>query len=368
MLPAENWPAFYVQVKEGLGSRAYLVLVDADGRQVVNTFVPYGEAPELTGDPARCNGCGRDPRPVISDLFTSLVAQAAGLQHLDPGPARRRLRYVMSLGLLPEDLRGCCRARACRPIGRPRSGTGKGIIMARTHEQARLLGTAVPHHLKQLKPEEVVRTTNINGEEALIAVGRGHWSNWTVDVSFPAALVDRQLRNSLLFWGATLLLVGGLVVGLAFLFGRALTRPLAAATAAAGALGRGETLAIRASGVREVNAVGEALVRARHDIEQGSAALRRSEEQLVLLTETAQFGAHEYDVPHDRALRSPQFLQDPRRRCGRCRGHVRNGVGFRPSRRPQFDPAAQAANPGERRATTTSSNTASAAATGRYAG
>ena len=53
-----------------------------------------------------------------------------------------------------------------------------------------------------------MRTTNIDGQEALIAVARGHWSNWTIDVSFPAALVDRQLRDSLLFWGATMLLVG----------------------------------------------------------------------------------------------------------------------------------------------------------------
>ena len=309
LLSAEDWPAFYAQAKQGLGSRAYLVLVAADGRQVVNTYVPYGDAPKLTGDPASLQRMKQDPRPVISDLFTSLVVRQPVYNISIPVMRGNELRYVMSLGLLPEDLRDLLQGQSLPPDWSAAIWDGKGIIMARTHEQARLLGTAVPHHLKQLKPEEVVRTTNINGEEALIAVGRGHWSNWTVDVSFPAALVDRQLRDSLLFWGATLLLVGGLVVGLAFLFGRALTRPLAAATAAAGALGRGETFAIRASGVREVNAVGEALVRARHDIEQGSAALRRSEEQLRTAAEAAQFGAHEYDVPHDRALRSPQFLK-----------------------------------------------------------
>ncbi|HEX9374121.1 MAG TPA: HWE histidine kinase domain-containing protein, partial [Roseiflexaceae bacterium] len=150
---------------------------------------------------------------------------------------------------------------------------------------------------------------NIDGEEALIAVGRGHWSNWTIDVSFPAALVDRQLNDSLLFWGATLLLVGALVVGLAVLFGRTLTRPLAAATAAAGALGRGEPFTIRDSSIREINAVNDALRRARRDIDEGSAALRDSEEQLRAAAEAAQFGAHEYDVVHDRTRRSRQFLK-----------------------------------------------------------
>ena len=100
----------------------------------------------------------------------------------------------------------------------------------------------------------------------------------------------------------------------------ALTRPLAAATAAAGALGRGEPFTIGNSRVREVNAVNDALRRARRDIEEGSAALRRSEEQLRTAAEAAQFGAHEYDVVHDRTLRSPQFLKILGAERGRCRG------------------------------------------------
>ncbi len=113
----------------------------------------------------------------------------------------------------------------------------------------------------------------------------------------------------MLLWSATILLVGGLVIGLAFLFGRALTAPLAAATVAAGALGRGQAFTIRRSPIREVNAVGQALLRARYDLEQRSAALRRSEEQLRTAADAAQFGAHEYDVARDRSLRSPQFLK-----------------------------------------------------------
>src|SRR5260221_949731 len=104
-------------------------------------------------------------------------------------------------------------------------------------------------------------------------------------------------------------MVAGLVIGLASLSGGELTRPLAAATTAAGALGRGEPFVIHDSRVSEVNAVNDALRRARHDLETGSAALRQSEEQLRTAAEAAQFGAHEYDVARDRTLRSPQFLR-----------------------------------------------------------
>jgi PAS domain S-box-containing protein len=215
----------------------------------------------------------------------------------------------MSLGLLPEELRALLQSQSLPADWTAAIWDAKGIVMARTHDHARLLGTAVPRHLTELPPGQVVRTTNIVGTEALIAVGHGHWSDWAIEVAYPAAFVDRQLRDSLLFWGATLLVVGGLVIGLAFLFGRTLTQPLAAATAAAGALGRGKPFTIQASGIREANAVGEALLRARHDLDQGSAALRRGEEQLRAAAEAAQFGAHEYDVARDLTHRSPQFLE-----------------------------------------------------------
>ncbi len=96
LLVAEDWPAFYAQAKQGLGSRAYLVLVAADGRQVVNTYVPYGEAPKMTGDPASLQRMKQDPRPVISDLFTSLVVRKPVYNISIPVMRGNELRYVMS--------------------------------------------------------------------------------------------------------------------------------------------------------------------------------------------------------------------------------------------------------------------------------
>jgi PAS domain S-box-containing protein len=308
-LRAEDWPAFHKQAKDSLRGRAYIVLADRDGRQIINTFVPYGEEPGTTGDPATLRRMLETRQPAVSDLFTSLVMKRPVYAISIPVLRDNEVRYVMSLGLLPEDLHALLQSQGLPPDWAAAIWDGKGITVARTRDQERLLGTAVPRHLMVLPPGEVVRTTNIEGEEALIAVSRGRWPSWTIDVSYPAALVDRQLRDSLLFWGATLLLVVALVVGLAFLFGRTLTRPLAAATAAASALGRGEPFTIRDSAIREINAVNDALRRARRDLDEGSAALRDSEEQMREAAEAAQFGAHVYDVVNDRSWRSPQFLK-----------------------------------------------------------
>src|SRR6266702_4876446 len=47
----EDWPVFYEQAQAGLQGRAYIVLLDSAGRQLVNTYVRYGEQPAMTGDP-----------------------------------------------------------------------------------------------------------------------------------------------------------------------------------------------------------------------------------------------------------------------------------------------------------------------------
>jgi PAS domain S-box-containing protein len=308
-LAEEDWLGFHSQAGEALRGRAYLVLVDSEGRQIVNTFVPHGEAPKITGDPETLHKMRETPRPIVSDLFTSLVVRQPVYNVSIPVLHDNELRYVMSLGLMPEDLRALLRSQGLPDKWSAAIWDSRGIGMASTRDHARLLGTAAPPRLTELPAGAVVRTRSVDGEEVLTAVGRGRWSDWTIAVAYPAALVDRQLIDSLLFWGATILLIGGLVIGLAFLFGRALTQPLANVTAAAGALGRGEPFTIRDSAIREVNAVSDALRRARRDLDQGSAALRDSEERLRNAAEAAQFGAHEYDVAHNRTRRSPQFLK-----------------------------------------------------------
>src|SRR5690349_6023839 len=69
----QDWIGLYAQAKTSLATKGYLVLIDADGRQLVNTFVPYGQAPAVTGDPATLELMRRTQQPVISDLFVSLV-------------------------------------------------------------------------------------------------------------------------------------------------------------------------------------------------------------------------------------------------------------------------------------------------------
>ncbi len=59
----------------GFAGRAYLVFVDSTGRQIVNTYVAYGEEPAFTGDPETVKRMVASKGPVVSDLFVSLVVK-----------------------------------------------------------------------------------------------------------------------------------------------------------------------------------------------------------------------------------------------------------------------------------------------------
>jgi len=308
-LQAEDWRTFYDQAKTGLQGKGYLVVVDTDGRQLLNTYVPYGELPAVTGDPETLRRMRETGRPVVSDLFTSLVAKQPVYNISIPIMRSGELRFVMSIGLLPRDLRAILEGQSLEPHWVTAIWDAKGVILATSRDQGRLVGTAVIPELRTLPIGQIARVKNVDGEDAFVAVGKGEWSEWRIAVAYPAALIDAQAKNSLLLWGATILFVAGLVVVFAWLFGRDLAGPLRAATAAAAALGRGERVAIRNSRIIEVNAVNTALVRAQREVEESSAALRRSEEQLRTAAEAAEFGAHEYDVATDRTRRSPQFLR-----------------------------------------------------------
>ena len=325
----------------------------------------------MTGDPDVAAKDAADGAPRGLRSLHQPGGEAAGLQHLDPRLRGNEVRFVMSLGLAA---RGSARPAAePEPAGRL---VGRHLGQQGRHHGAPARPGAAGGHggsaacSPQLPPGKVVRTRNIDGDEVLSrrrprpVVRLDHRSG------LPGSVGRQAAADSLLFWGATILLVGGLVIGLAFLFGRSARRGRWRGHNGCGRrawdAASHSSSAIRA--IREINAVNDALRRARHDIDEGSAALRDSEEQLRTAAEAAQFGAHEYDVVHDRTLRSPQFLKILGADEADADGDVRGRPRLRPSRRPRVDPPAQAADPAAERKASTSSSTASAAATGRCAG
>jgi PAS domain S-box-containing protein len=308
-LAAEDWPTFHAQAKTSLQGKPYLVLIDSAGRQIINTYLPYGQAPPRTGDPEILQAVLRTKAPVVSDLFMSQVANVPIYSVAIPILHGEEVRYVMGLGLQPDTLQELLDTPNLQAEFQATIWDSKGNVVAASRERRGLIGKAVPPEFRSHPDYAVFEATDLDGKPVLVTVGRIRHAGWGVAVTFQAAVVEQQIRNSLWLWGGTAASVGIFVVLLALLFGRQITRPLAAATAAAQALGRSEPFDIRDSHLSEANAVIAALRQARHDLEVSSSALRESEEQLRAAAEAAQFGAHQYDVASDLSQRSAQFRQ-----------------------------------------------------------
>ena len=306
-LTAEDWPDFYGQAKASLETTGYLVLLDVENRQIFNTYVPYGQAPALSSNPEVGEEMKRTRQPIVSDLFMSISAKQFVYSISIPIIRDGQLRYVLSLGLLPANLSALIESQKVQANWTMTIIDRKGVVMARAGDHGRRVGTRANPERLDRHPGQIFSGRTIDNRPVLFVTGKSALSGWTISVSYPAELVEREVQRSLLIWGSTITIVAAVIVILGLAFGSGFTHPLAAATAAAQALGRGQPISVRDSRLREANAVNHALMEAQVELHRRQAALRESEAQLRSAAEAAQFGAHQYDVVNDRAIRSPQF-------------------------------------------------------------
>jgi two-component sensor histidine kinase len=253
-LAREDWPAFYSRAKAGLQGRAYLVLTDARGHQLVNTYVPYGKQPAMTGDPETLSRIARSKAPVVSNLFVSLVARQPVFNVSIPILENGRVRYVMSLGLLPKDLVGLLASQNLGPEWVTTVWDAHGIIMARSRQSAQYVGTRLPSNLREHRRPMIVRTTNLDGADVLHAAARSKLSGWGVGVNIPYSLITTHMRHSMLLWSIAAVIAMAVALILGLFFARQITASLSIASIAAAAFGRGESFPIMGSRLKEADA------------------------------------------------------------------------------------------------------------------
>ncbi|MBO1076001.1 PAS domain S-box protein [Roseomonas marmotae] len=251
------------------GSR--IRLTDAAGRVLVDTSQPYREALPQENVPA-------DPRrreTLLSDTLSGVLAperpdaphQVALTLEVPRGPGQEPL--FLSIGTDPLRLWLGSLQRAALPPGWVALiADAEGRIIAREPYDASALG-------RQLPAESAVRQALASGRyfgwsrarardgrDLYTAWHRVGTSPWLVLVGLPAAMPDGVLFRAL---APVLVLGGGLLLlftlGLTFWADRRIASPLARMGRLAAAYGQGAPLpGLRRSGVREIDAVGEALV------------------------------------------------------------------------------------------------------------
>lgn len=211
--------------------------------------------------------------PVVSDLFVSLVVKEPVYNISIPVLRDGSVRYVMSLGLLPKDLAGTLKAVNLNPSWTTTIWDRNNVVLARSRDHDRFLGTKLPNTLRdrQVAPQAILKTTNLDGEQVLLAVTTSKLSGWGISVGVPAAVAEAPLRSSLWLWGGTTLLVVAAASLLGLFMGKLLEASLVNLAVAARAATPDNKLPTPSS-VREINEVARTLYETR-------------ESQIVLLRE-----------------------------------------------------------------------------------
>ena len=277
-------------LRSALAPSGWYVLMDPDGQQRVNTLRPFGAPLPRTPVVPEVAVSGR---PIVSNMFAGPVAQrqivVVGVAVIQDD----RVAYILGAGIPAAELRQVLLDQHL-PVDWPTSIVDRaGTIVARTHEPERWVGQPASPDLRTVSGGRGgFRTITVDGIPVYTAIARSTASSWTVAIGVPLAAIDGPpLRSALdlLSIGGALVLLGSAA---ALLLGRRITQPMRQLTAAATALGRGETPEPPRSGFYEVDAAGSALVEA-------GAARRKLEQQLVHSQRLEAIGTLTGGMAHD---------------------------------------------------------------------
>jgi len=308
-LDSGDLKAFYALCRRTIEGRtnAYIILFDLSGRPLLNSSRPFGAslphplvtARSASADPrypaAPVGGAApiekvlETSRPVVSNLFVSLVTRQPRVSLDIPVLRSGTMRYVLELSLDPDvfvqllvkhhvavdsvvsivDRNGLAIARSLDPAGR----VGRPLAPALASQIAGAdEGSGTGHTVEGMPVYHVFTRSTTTG--------------WTTSLAVSQLAFGRSLRRSvgLLAEGvAVALLLGG---SLAFVIGRRIASPISTLARSAASLARGESAELDATAVREVRDLRDTLVMAgaairevaseRHDREMAEAAERRA--------------------------------------------------------------------------------------------
>lgn len=284
--------AYYQEAVVGNRSGSvWHVLLDGDGRQLINTSVPIGAAlPSPTQD-------------VLAGA--AFVSGKTAVSNLLVGPMSNKLIATVNLPVALADGRRFVLSQRfstahfdslIQQAKVPRGWLaalidGNGNFIARNLNADKLTGAAARPELVRamgLARSGQIRHRTLEGVEAYDVFTHPSMSSWGVAVAAPVELIDRSARRASLVAGMGLLAATAGALGLAIFFGRLHVRSIGRAVIAATDLGNGIPPPRLGSRVLEVNELHGALYAAGEQLRQAQAYRKHAEAEREALLEGEQ--------------------------------------------------------------------------------
>ncbi len=245
-----------------VGTDSWIVLTDATGQQLVNTRVPDGaELPRQSFD-GEFRAALERGEPYVSNVITGAAAQRPVVFIAVPVTVEGQLRYTLCLVMLPSVFSEALRVQRFSPGVVVAVVDRTGTIAARHPNGERFIGDkAVPDIVLATasRGEGIQRSTTLEGDAVLAVHSRAERTGWHVAMGAPYSALYASARE-LLFMG---LAASGLLMSVAIFMtvwiARAVVRGVDSLVANIYALGRGDAMGIRSSGLEETDYVAEAM-------------------------------------------------------------------------------------------------------------
>ena len=265
LLETATLGSFHARAAAALsGTDDFVLLLDADAQQLVNTRVPYGTVLGKSSDPSLAQIV--DSRPYVTGIFFGEIASAYVFNIVYPVFRGGDLRYIL---ILTRNGAKVADWLALRNVDPPLSVLvvdGNGVVMFQSaNDGGYAPGTVLPDRFRELTTaygSNWSRWTDETGEEFLIMSNATQLADWSVVLRMPVAAFNETADQTwlLLSVGGAILLA--LTVLLAFLFGRTLASPFKQLARDARAVGEGGEIRPVHSLLRDINQVNAALQRA----------------------------------------------------------------------------------------------------------
>lgn len=242
------------------------VLTDGDGRQLLNTLVPYGTPLPQKGTPPEIAKVFSERRSVLTDYFIGPVtgkgALAMGVPVLD---ANGNVIYSLNIGLEPDRLNQLLKRQPLPEGWLAALIDTSGTIVGRTREEKLFIGQkAVPDLVAGIRANRdgTLEVPTKEGLHVATAYASSTAWHWSVAVGAPKALMENQMNRAVLTVLLTTLTILVIASWIAVSIIRRLTHSVDELNKAALAINSGKPVTLPETQLVEAAAIGHAIVRA----------------------------------------------------------------------------------------------------------
>jgi two-component sensor histidine kinase len=242
------------------GSGAYLLALDRDFNQLLNTRVPFGTTLAPTSDPGSARQALESGTTVVSGLFFGQTAQRWVFNVLLPVPDSPTAA-VLALTRDAANLTPALQSRQL-PQGWHAALVDSGnLVIAATLDAGLGTGTVLPMRQTQQSTDEW-RRERFGGDMVVTSEWRSRLSGWRVIAWAAVDTVERPLGDSLLWLAAWGVIIAGVAGGLAMVLAQRVGRSVRGLRRDAQRLGWGDPVMAKAYPVAEIAEVSRALAEA----------------------------------------------------------------------------------------------------------